>query len=147
MIVLALVGDGRPLPCGVTVLAHVRATGAVTGRHLVDGTAARSDDGSMLLTLLEVADELRVSPRTVERYVKSGKLPSIVLGTARRIDRDDLVAFVAEHRHAGNGSTTRTDDAKSAAPGGPPPAPPALGPRGPAADVLYTFPETANALE
>lgn len=98
MLVLALVDDGRPLPPGLTVLAHVRATGAVNGRHAVDLGALVSHDGSMLLTMAEAADELRLSPRQVERLVKAGQLPSVVIGSARRIDRDDLRAFVVEHR-------------------------------------------------
>ena len=105
MIVLATIEEGRPLPRGVTVLAHVRATGRDWGRHAVDLGSLVSHDGSMLLTVAEAADELRLTPRQIQRYVKSGALPSIVLGSARRIDRDDLAAFVAEHRHGGNGST------------------------------------------
>lgn len=88
------------MPSGVTVLAHVRATGAVNGRHIPEAEAMFPHDESMLLTVSEAADELRLSPRQVERLVKAGQLPSVVIGAARRIDRDDLRAFIVEHRQA-----------------------------------------------
>lgn len=53
-----------------------------------------------LLTVHEAAAILRLSARQVERYVRSGALPSVVLGAARRIDPSDLEAFIAEHRQA-----------------------------------------------
>lgn len=41
-----------------------------------------------LLTLPEAANQLRVSPRTLRRMVKSGKLTAIRIGRQLRFDRD-----------------------------------------------------------
>lgn len=49
-----------------------------------------------VLSVPEVAEELRVSPRTVERLLSEGRLRSFRLGTRRLIDRVDLEAFVEQ---------------------------------------------------
>ena len=55
------------------------------------------DDG--LMKFQEVADELRVSERTVRRYVADGRLQSVEVGLrCVRIPRADLDAFVKEGR-------------------------------------------------
>ena len=47
------------------------------------------------LTYEEVAAELRVSRRTVERWVEAGSLPAVRFGRRiLRISRDDLVGFI-----------------------------------------------------
>ena len=49
---------------------------------------------TLLLTVGEVADHLRISTRTVRRFIKAGQLPSINIGRNLRIRRCDLVAYV-----------------------------------------------------
>jgi len=43
-----------------------------------------------LLTVREAARELRVSPITIRRYIKSGRLKCVRLGRTIRLRRDDL---------------------------------------------------------
>ncbi len=55
-----------------------------------------------LLTLQEVADELRVNPRTVFRLIRGEnttgkKLPAVMVGHSWRIRRDDLNKFLVEN--------------------------------------------------
>jgi excisionase family DNA binding protein len=60
-----------------------------------------------MLTVEEVAQELRVSPRTVRSYIASGRLAVFPIGgKGYRIKRDDLNAFIAqtiEERAQGKG--------------------------------------------
>jgi len=49
-------------------------------------------------TINQVADMLAVSPRTVRRRIKNGKLVAHVFGGAVRIAETDLKAFIATHR-------------------------------------------------
>lgn len=58
-------------------------------------------NGRLLLTLTEVADELRVSRPTVERWVGRGELPSVRLGTCRRVRGEDLARWVASRVEGG----------------------------------------------
>lgn len=52
-----------------------------------------------LLTVLEVARELRVSRRLVEVLVANGELPAIVLGPkTRRVERGELDAWLRARR-------------------------------------------------
>ncbi len=46
------------------------------------------DPQSSLLTLTEAANQLRISPRTLRRMVKSSKLTAIRIGRQLRFDRD-----------------------------------------------------------
>lgn len=48
-----------------------------------------------LLTRKEAAEELRLSVRQVDRLIKSGVIPTVILGTSVRIRRVDLEAAVA----------------------------------------------------
>jgi excisionase family DNA binding protein len=45
-----------------------------------------------------VAERLSISCKTVRRYLKSGKLPSIKLGKLRRISEADLEEFIEKRR-------------------------------------------------
>lgn len=54
---------------------------------------------AMLLTLREVAEQLRVSTRTVTRLIAAGKLPALTVGSRLRIREDDLQAYVIAHTH------------------------------------------------
>jgi excisionase family DNA binding protein len=49
-------------------------------------------------TISDVADFLDVSPRSVQRWIKSGDLPVHRFGGAVRISDTDLWAFLATHR-------------------------------------------------
>lgn len=49
-----------------------------------------------LMTVKEVADVLRFSPHTVRMYIKSGKIKSVKIGSARRIKRTDLEALLGK---------------------------------------------------
>ncbi|WP_197499604.1 helix-turn-helix domain-containing protein [Mycobacterium sp. 1245852.3] len=47
-----------------------------------------------LLRISEVADELRVSPRIVQKWIHDGQLPARRFGSrVVRVDRSDLDAF------------------------------------------------------
>ena len=64
------------------------------------------------VTVREAAALLHVSRPTVEKYIKNGSLPSIVIGRCRRIRRTDLDAWIARQTERG---WRRTDDAGRAA--------------------------------
>jgi excisionase family DNA binding protein len=60
--------------------------------------AAKAPDGlPQLLTVVEVAATLKVSERTLYRWIKWGELPVRRLGRSIRIDRKELDRFVAAH--------------------------------------------------
>lgn len=46
-----------------------------------------------------LAEMLDVSERTVRYWISDGLLPSYKFGRIRRIDRADVDAFLARHRH------------------------------------------------
>lgn len=50
-----------------------------------------------LMTVKEVAQALRISPVTVHRMIKAGKLTAIRPGKAYRIHRTSFRAFKADH--------------------------------------------------
>jgi excisionase family DNA binding protein len=49
-------------------------------------------------TLAEIAERLKVSYRTVYRWVQDGKLPAYKFGTEWRISSSDLEEFIQDHR-------------------------------------------------
>ncbi len=49
---------------------------------------------TLLLTIDEVADNLRISTRTVQRMIQAGLLPSVPIGRNIRIRRCDLITYV-----------------------------------------------------
>lgn len=53
------------------------------------------NDIEKLLTITEIAKILRVHPRTVNRYIESGRLKASKLGTWR-IKQSDLNAFLED---------------------------------------------------
>jgi excisionase family DNA binding protein len=53
------------------------------------------------LTPQEVADLLKVTRRTVYRWIESGELPVIRFGSAYRIAGHDLEDFIHRHRQPG----------------------------------------------
>lgn len=76
--------------------------------------------GERYLTTREVAELYRLSPATVNRWRKAGKLPAIELSTGViRFDSEQLEVLVRERATPGLGSAT---DPADAARGGPYPA-------------------------
>lgn len=53
-------------------------------------------DEIKLYTTKEVQDILKVTQRTMYRYIKAGKLKAIKLGKTYRISQEALEAFLAE---------------------------------------------------
>jgi excisionase family DNA binding protein len=53
---------------------------------------------SKLLTLQEVAEQLRVSPRTVKREIAAGELPTVPVRGCTRILASDLDAYLQAKR-------------------------------------------------
>ena len=47
-----------------------------------------------LLTLEEVAEKLRVRPRTVKRYIAQGKLEAVRVGIGYRVKADSLARYI-----------------------------------------------------
>lgn len=56
-------------------------------------TRAESPVG-VLYSTDEVAAFMNVTPRTVQRWIREGKLPAVVVGSTYRVKREDLQAFV-----------------------------------------------------
>jgi len=55
----------------------------------------RSDSPiGVLYSTDEVAAFMGVTPRTVQRWIREGKLPAVVVGGTYRVKREDLQAFV-----------------------------------------------------
>ena len=50
--------------------------------------------GEPLLTVTEAAAQLRVSRRTLLRWLQTGRLPGVKIGRDWRIDPDDLVQII-----------------------------------------------------
>lgn len=48
-----------------------------------------------LLTVAEVADELRISTNSAYKWIREGRLPAILLGKEWRIRRRDLDAWLS----------------------------------------------------
>ena len=67
----------------VAVLEELRAV-----RREVEGL--RADRAEETITLDEAAQLLRVSRRTVQRWVRDGLLPATSVGRVRRVKRADL---------------------------------------------------------
>ena len=51
-----------------------------------------------LMTLVEVADHLRIGQRTAYGWAKSGKLPAFKVGGTWRFDRVDIDRWVEEQK-------------------------------------------------
>ena len=54
--------------------------------------------GEQLLTVKEVAQEMRVSERRVTKWIQNGELAALNLGKDYRIYRKDLDDFIARKR-------------------------------------------------
>lgn len=65
---------------------------------------------TLLLTIRDAAEQLRVSTRTVHRLIYAGELPTVPVRRSLRIRRDDLRAYV-------DGLTANPHNARRAGPG------------------------------
>ncbi|MDZ4042536.1 MAG: helix-turn-helix domain-containing protein [Eubacteriales bacterium] len=54
-----------------------------------------------LLTPEEVAERLKVKPRTVGEWLRSGMLTGVKIGGIWRVKEEDLEAFIEERRGPG----------------------------------------------
>ena len=52
-------------------------------------------DEHRLLTVREVADEMRVSTMTVYRLIKAAQLPAVRVGKSYRVREDDVDTYLA----------------------------------------------------
>lgn len=59
---------------------------------MADRTAALV--ATKLLTVIEIASMLNISPRTLRRRIKDKTLPAVRIGRLVRIHPDDLAAFM-----------------------------------------------------
>lgn len=64
------------------------------GRDTDDAGSASEAGARQLLTVQEVADELRVSDMTVYRIIKRGELTAVRVGNSYRIRRADLDEYL-----------------------------------------------------
>jgi excisionase family DNA binding protein len=64
------------------------------GKASVTGAADPRHDGPQLLKLEEVANFLRLHPRTIRRMVKSGRIPCVRIRRAIRFDQGDVFAWL-----------------------------------------------------
>lgn len=93
-------GTGVPLEAfevAQTLVAAVQRQEPTTRRDVVDSLGQVLDAAvmrSLLVTVDQAADLLSVSPRTVERLLVSGDLPSLTVAGSRRIRRADVEAFI-----------------------------------------------------
>jgi excisionase family DNA binding protein len=74
--------------------------------------------GGRLLTLREVADELRCSVATVKRRIRAGVLPTYRDGHLVRVREDDLRRYVAERVYSRSTTPERAAAAGQALPKG-----------------------------
>src|SRR5215213_4866831 len=84
----------RDCQLGVLLSLHTGYFVALCGRRQVRTVRGRMSAiaDTDLLTTSEVAQLLRVRPRTVRRWVSAGTLPAVRLGAAYRIPADELEA-------------------------------------------------------
>lgn len=99
MLVLAIIDDDTSVPPGVTVVAHVFATGSARVRRGLGAEMLDVHDCPVLLDYDETAGYLNVSRRKVERLVKAGELPCVEVGSSRRIDPADLRAYMDRRKN------------------------------------------------
>jgi excisionase family DNA binding protein len=57
-------------------------------------------DGLRLLSVHEVCQQLGMGKSWVYRRLRSGEIPSVKLGRSIKVRRDDLEAYLEQHRHA-----------------------------------------------
>lgn len=56
-----------------------------------------------VMTVIDVADYLKVHPMTIYKYVREGKIPAFKIGTSWRIKKDSIEKWMKENEHHNNG--------------------------------------------
>ena len=51
-----------------------------------------------LLSVADIADRLKLSEKTIRRWIERGDLPAHHLGRAVRVSEDDLSLYLHKHR-------------------------------------------------
>ena len=64
----------------------------------MEGQAQRQEGPTVVLTVNEVCEALRLGRTVVNSYLWDGSLPSLKIGRRRLILRSDLEHFLHEHR-------------------------------------------------
>jgi excisionase family DNA binding protein len=59
--------------------------------------SAQSDQGPTYLTVAEAAEMMRVSDRTIYRWIREKRLKCFRVCNVTRIEEKDLYAFIAEY--------------------------------------------------
>jgi excisionase family DNA binding protein len=83
------------LAAAEAIVAKQIRTGQETPPFCDPATLVDARPMRMTLTLDEAADELRVSPATVRRLVKTGQLATVKIERSTRVRRQDLEAYLA----------------------------------------------------
>jgi len=65
---------------------------------LASGQINNADSPNELLTYQEVAQVLRITPRTVRNIIVAGELHVVAVGGSRRILRTDLEDYITRNR-------------------------------------------------
>jgi len=60
-----------------------------------------------LLTVIDAAEQLRISRSKVYELIADGELRSVRIGHSRRIAMSDLADFVARHAESGTAASPR----------------------------------------
>lgn len=60
--------------------------------------AMTSNENDELMTVQDVADKLRISPKTVRNRTSLGLIPSVKIGGARRYERQAIEAMIVAGR-------------------------------------------------
>ena len=67
------------------------------------GGQLNAAQGSELLSVAQVCQELAMGKSWVHQRIKSGEIPSIRLGRAIKVKRQDLQEYLENHRHPDSG--------------------------------------------
>jgi excisionase family DNA binding protein len=79
--------------------AHRRALDELE-EALLEGFEMNSRDGHKLLSVQEVSQVLGMGRSWVYQQIKSGQLPSLRLGGAVKVKREDLEAYIQNQYHS-----------------------------------------------
>jgi excisionase family DNA binding protein len=74
------------------------AGGSSPAAKAVPPPAAQAQSSSGMLTVPEVAAQLRLDPQTVRRLILSGRLPAVRLVRQYRVKSEDLRAYLEQRR-------------------------------------------------
>jgi excisionase family DNA binding protein len=80
------------------LLTRERAGRDGRARCHVSHDAERDDDERLLLSSLDAARRLSISPRTLARLVAAGHIKSVEIGTRRLFDPRDLRQFIEQRK-------------------------------------------------